>query len=230
VFNGSSAELPPTVRNRIRAALVRRVRYWIDGHQILYPDVPGQRVNISYPSYSPFKIMEAIPGDGDPVNVGKYSAIHYTTLMIPGAQHHIDWVATAHAHMEDGQWVTRPDAIHGKGPITIGNDVWIGYEAVITSGVTIGDGAVVAARSMVTKSVEPYAVVGGNPATHLRYRFDEPTREALQRITWWDWPVDKVAVHKDQIHSPDVQGFVAGHDPALGPPACPLCTSSGADR
>ena len=76
-----------------------------------------------------------------------------------------------------------------KGDIIIGNDVWIGYEAVIMAGVHIGDGAVIAARAVVTKDVPPYTIVGGTPARKIRMRFEEETIAKLQQIQWWNWPV-----------------------------------------
>lgn len=220
------AQRPRGIRGRLVARMKATVRFWVDGHQMTYFDVPGQRLAWEYPSYPTVKILQSVPEDGDVVQVGKYTGIHYTTVIIPGGQHHLDWVSTQHVHVVDGHWVNQPDAIHDNGPVIVGNDVFVGFESVISSGVTIGDGAVVAARSMVTKSVEPYAIVGGNPARHIRYRFDEATRAALLRIAWWDWSVEEVARHKDQIHSPDVAGFVARHDPDLGPPSCELCQPS----
>ena len=79
-----------------------------------------------------------------------------------------------------------------KGDIIIGNDVWIGYEAVIMAGVHIGDGAVIAARAVVTKDVPPYTIVGGTPARKIRMRFEEETIARLQQIQWWNWPVEKI--------------------------------------
>ena len=79
-----------------------------------------------------------------------------------------------------------------KGDIIIGNDVWIGYEAVILSGVTIGDGAVIGCRAVVTKDIPPYTIVGGVPAKPIRKRFDEETIKELQKIKWWDWPEEKI--------------------------------------
>ena len=80
-----------------------------------------------------------------------------------------------------------------KGDIIIDNDVWIGYEAVILSGVTIGDGAVIGCRAVVTKDIPPYTIVGGVPAKPIRKRFDEETIKELQKIKWWDWPEEKIA-------------------------------------
>lgn len=79
-----------------------------------------------------------------------------------------------------------------KGDIVIGNDVWIGFEAVILSGVHIGDGAIIGTRAVVTKDVPAYTIVGGVPAREIRKRFDADTVERLQRLRWWDWPVDKI--------------------------------------
>ena len=79
-----------------------------------------------------------------------------------------------------------------KGDIIIGNDVWIGNEAVIMAGVHIGDGAVIAARAVVTKDVPPYTIVGGTPARKIRMRFEEETIAKLQQIQWWNWPVEKI--------------------------------------
>lgn len=79
-----------------------------------------------------------------------------------------------------------------KGDIVIGNDVWIGYEAVIMAGVHIGDGAIIAARAVVTKDVPPYTIVGGTPAKEIRKRFDAETIGHLQKLKWWDWPVEKI--------------------------------------
>ena len=80
-----------------------------------------------------------------------------------------------------------------KGDIRIGNDVWIGFEAVILAGVTIGNGAIIGTRALVTKDVPPYTIVGGVPARPIKKRFDEDTISDLLRIRWWDWPDEKIA-------------------------------------
>ena len=88
-----------------------------------------------------------------------------------------------------------------KGDITIGNDVWIGYEAVIMSGVTIGDGAIIGTRALVTKDVPPYTIVGGVPAKPIRKRFDDKTIEKLLQIKWWGWPKEKIEKNIKAIQS-----------------------------
>lgn len=79
-----------------------------------------------------------------------------------------------------------------RGDILIGNDVWIGYEAVIMSGVSIGDGAAIGTRTLVTKDVPPYTIVGGVPAKKIRMRYDDEKIEKLTQIKWWDWPFEKI--------------------------------------
>lgn len=97
-----------------------------------------------------------------------------------------------------------------KGDIIIGNDVWIGYEAVILSGVTIGDGAVIGCRAVVTKDIPPYTIVGGVPAKPIRKRFDEETIKELQKIKWWDWPEEKIAGKIPAIQAGDLEELREG--------------------
>ena len=97
-----------------------------------------------------------------------------------------------------------------KGDIMIGNDVWISYEAVILSGVTIGDGAVIGCRAVVTKDIPPYTIVGGIPAKPIRKRFDEETIKELQKIKWWDWPEEKITEKIQAIQAGDLEGLREG--------------------
>lgn len=92
-----------------------------------------------------------------------------------------------------------------KGDIIIGNDVWIGYEAVMLAGVTIGDGAIIGTRAVVTKDVPPYTIVGGVPAKPIRKRFSEETVSALLEIKWWDWPKEKIAQNIGAIQSGHIE-------------------------
>lgn len=88
-----------------------------------------------------------------------------------------------------------------KGDIVIGNDVWIGYEAVIMAGVTIGDGAIIGARAVVTKDVPPYTVAGGIPAKPIKKRYPEETIAALSELKWWDWPKERIAQNLHAIQA-----------------------------
>lgn len=88
-----------------------------------------------------------------------------------------------------------------KGDIVIGNDVWIGYEAVILAGVTIGDGAIIGSRAVVTKDVMPYTIVGGVPAKPIRKRFSDEVVQKLQEMKWWDWSKERIAKNIEAIQS-----------------------------
>ena len=92
-----------------------------------------------------------------------------------------------------------------KGDIVIGNDVWIGYEAVIMSGVTIGDGAIIGTRAVVTKDVPPYTIVGGVPAKQIRKRFSEETISELLELKWWDWTFEKISQNIEFIKNGDLK-------------------------
>ena len=94
-----------------------------------------------------------------------------------------------------------------KGDIVIGNDVWIGYEAVVLAGVTIGDGAIIGARAVVTKDVPPYTIVGGVPARPIRKRFTQETIDFLLKIKWWNWPEERIRQHITEIQSGNVENL-----------------------
>ncbi len=94
--------------------------------------------------------------------------------------------------------------IRDNRPVEIGNDVWIGANVCIMPGVKIGDGAVLAAGAIVTKDVEPYAIVGGVPAKLIRYRFDKEIVEAFLRIKWWDWPIEKIEENIELFYQPEL--------------------------
>jgi len=207
------------VAARLRAseAARRQVLQWVFGPEAVFPGDPRRRVLMDHTNTVDFRAVQYNPQDGHPIQIGKYSGITHTAILMHGGMHRSNWVSAVHAHRANGDpngaWEWPEGALHDAGPIVIGCDVLVAYEALIFSGVTIGHGAIVAARAVVTKDVEPYSIVGGNPAKHIKWRFDEPTREALLRIAWWDWPDEKVARHRHEIDSPDVQGFVERHDP-----------------
>jgi serine acetyltransferase len=98
-----------------------------------------------------------------------------------------------------------------KGDIVIENDVWIGAKSTIMSGVRIHNGAVVAANSNVTKDVPPFAVVGGNPAKIIKYRFNEEQIESLLKIAWWDWDEDKIRINAMPLWSDKIDEFIKKH-------------------
>jgi len=98
-----------------------------------------------------------------------------------------------------------------KGDIVVGSDVWIGYEAVILSGVHIGDGAIIGTRAVVTKDVEPYTIVGGVPAKPIRRRFDQKTIHELEALRWWDLPFEQIRQLLPAIRRGDVKALVKAY-------------------
>lgn len=100
------------------------------------------------------------------------------------------------------------DAWNNKGDIVIGNDVWIGYDAVIMSGVKVGDGAIIATRAIVANDVPPYAIVGGTPAKVIKKRFSDDIISKLLEIKWWDWPDEKIRANIQHIQSGNIDKLV----------------------
>jgi hypothetical protein len=203
------------LRRRLRAAAVLRVQSWSAGPEMVYPGDPRRRLVIDPTSTCDARLVQFGTDDGFPVTVGKYSGVHHSVTIFHGGIHRTDFVGLLHVRKENDEWFFPPDTLQSKGSVVIGSDVWVTYGAVIMSGVTIGDGAVIGACSVITRSVEPYEIVAGNPARHVKWRFDEETRAALLRIRWWDWPEEKVRRLRHEIDSDDVQGFIHRHDPAF---------------
>ncbi len=99
------------------------------------------------------------------------------------------------------------EASKNRGDMVIGNDVWIGLDATIMPGVTIGDGAIIGAKSVVTHNVEPYTIVAGNPARMVKKRFDDETIKRLLKIQWWNWPIQTIEDHRDVITGNDIDAL-----------------------
>ena len=129
--------------------------------------------------------------------IGKFCSIACgTKFLFNCANHTLKSLSTYTVPLFYEEWELEKSNIttawDNKGDIVIGNDVWIGYEAVIMAGVHIGDGAIIAARAVVTKDVPPYTIVGGTPAKEIRKRFDAEVIEQLLILKWWDWSTDKI--------------------------------------
>ena len=154
------------------------------------------------------------PEFGDRLIIGKFCSIASGTKFIMGpANHRISSVTTYPFHVFGGAWEenTPPhlSELPFKGDIVLGNDVWIGRESVILPGVKIGDGAIVAACSVVSRDVEPYQVVGGNPARPIKKRFDEELIALLLELRWWDFLPEELAELLPTLCSPDLEAVRA---------------------
>lgn len=131
---------------------------------------------------------------GDRLIIGKFCSIASDVKFIMnGGNHRTDWLTNYPFPVFGHGWESvMPEEWPNKGDTRIGNDVWIGYGATLMPGVRIGDGAIIAAQSVVTRSVEPYSIVGGNPAQEIRKRFDAATIKTLMEIQWWNWDIQTI--------------------------------------
>ena len=152
---------------------------------------------VNYPQdFEKNNVLYHYPISHDKLIIGKFCSIACgAKFLFNSANHTMRSLSTYpfpifYELWEHGIWTDK--AWNNKGNIVIGNDVWIGYEAVILAGVTIGDGAIIGARAVVTKDVPPYTVVGGVPAKPIRKRFPDDTINALLSMRWWDLPPEKI--------------------------------------
>jgi len=143
------------------------------------------------------------------LKIGNYCSIAPRVTILLGGEHHHDWVSNYPFSLLHDEARHLSGYPLSKGDVIIGNDVWIGYEALILSGVKIGDGAVIAARSVVARDIEPYSIVGGTPAKHLHYRFSPEIIEELLKISWWNWSFEEIRAAWHLIQSPQVEEFVS---------------------
>ena len=160
-------------------------------------------------------VLYHYPINQDRLIIGKFCSIACgARFLFNSANHTMGSLATYTFPLFYEEWGhgMRPDmAWDNKGDIVIGNDVWIGYEAVILAGVTIGDGAIIGTRAVVTKDVPPYTIVGGVPARMIRKRFSDEDVKTLQEIKWWDWPVEKISSAIPFIQAGDIDSLKRLH-------------------
>ena len=155
-------------------------------------------------------VLYHYPINHDKLKIGKFCSIACgAKFLFNSANHTVKSLSTYPFPIFFEEWgldvrdITT--AWDNKGDIVIGNDVWIGYEAVIMSGVTIGDGAIIGTRAVVTKDVPPYTIVGGVPAKQIRKRFSEETISELLELKWWDWTFEKISQNIEFIKNGDLK-------------------------
>lgn len=158
-------------------------------------------------------VLYHFPFIGDKLIIGKFCALaRGVKFIMNGANHKMSGISTYPFQIFGNGWekvTPKTGDLPYKGDTVIGNDVWIGYDALIMPGVTIGNGAIVSSRSVVVSDVPPYTIVGGNPAQCIKQRFEPEIVELLQDIAWWNWDVQKITEHLDVIVSGDVGALQA---------------------
>jgi len=182
-------------------------------------------------SYVPPACVHVYAGDSVKVTIGKWCSLASNVEIIPGGNHRIDTVTTYPVQRRFGlEGMEQAGQPWSKGDVVIGNDVWIGRGAKILGGLSIGDGAVVAAWSVVTRSVPPYAIVAGVPARMIRQRFSDEIIESLLRIRWWDWDDAVVLERVDDLTSNDLVAFTHKYDPSIEPLGLPPTRYTAANK
>lgn len=148
-------------------------------------------------------VLYLFPFVGDRLMIGKFCGIaRGVKFIMNGANHKMSGFSTYPFEIFGADWarvMPEQSEYPNKGDTVVGNDVWIGYDSVIMPGVEIGNGAIVAAKSVVTKDVPAYGVVGGNPARLIKKRFTDETISKLESIAWWDWDIQKITDNLEAI-------------------------------
>ncbi|RNT19721.1 Vat family streptogramin A O-acetyltransferase [Klebsiella aerogenes] len=156
-------------------------------------------------------VLYHFPFIGDKLVIGKFCAIAKgVQFIMNGANHKLSGFSTFPFYIFGNGWekaMPQPGDLPYKGDTLIGNDVWIGYEALIMPGVKIGNGAIISSRSVVTTDVPAYTVVGGNPAKVIKKRFADEIVSELEKLAWWDWPVARVTKYLTAIMSNDIEAL-----------------------
>lgn len=152
--------------------------------------------------------------ESERIRIGSFCSIADEVVIFGGGEHRTDWATTFPLRIAFGDPLAGKDGHPvSKGETKIGSDVWIGFRVIVLSGVTIGDGAVIGAGAMVAADVPPYAIVAGNPAEVIRYRFPPNDIQRLLSLCWWDWDIDKIKENVPLLCSENIERFIRDHEP-----------------
>nr|WP_037440161.1 Vat family streptogramin A O-acetyltransferase [Shewanella mangrovi] len=156
-------------------------------------------------------VLYHFPFIGDKLVIGKFCALaRGVKFIMNGANHKLSGISTYPFQIFANGWeqvMPQMSDLPYKGDTVIGNDVWIGYDALIMPGVRIGNGAIISSRSVVVNDVPAYTVVGGNPAKPIKQRFNEQQIAQLEQIAWWNWPIAKISQHLPLIVAADIDAL-----------------------
>lgn len=160
------------------------------------------------PKTFPDQVKYAFDFIDDKLIIGKFCSIaHGATFILNGGNHFADRLSS-YPFPIFGCWGQQdPGPWPNKGPITIGHDVWIGFDVTIMPGVTVGNGAIIAAKSVVTSDVEAYTIVGGNPARPIKERLSRKDAARMQELAWWDWSVERIQAASDALMYSDLEAL-----------------------
>lgn len=156
-------------------------------------------------------------GEETKLKIGKFCSIAWANTIFLGGEHRTDWVTTYPFNALMSEFNSLKGHPKSKGDVIIGNDVWLGSGVSILSGVNIGSGAVVGANATVTKDVPPYAIVAGNPAKLIRYRFAPEVVEKLLAVAWWDWDDSSICRAVPILQSGDVEALFQYYEKEVAP-------------
>lgn len=156
-------------------------------------------------------VLYHYPINKDKLFIGKFCSIACgAKFLMNCANHTLSSLSSYTFPLFGEEWehgITPDQSWDNRGDIVIGNDVWIGFDAVVMAGVTIGNGSIIGTRAVVTKDVPPYTIVGGTPAKSIRRRFSQDDIDFLQEIKWWDWSAEKISAAIPYIQSGDINGL-----------------------